>query len=585
MAKRWRYRPHDAARVTALEREAGVPAVVAHLLLSRGIDQPQRVRDFLDCKLSHLRDPAELPGAAEAAERLYAAIADRRKIVVYGDYDVDGVTGTSLLWQCLRLLGAEATTYVPHRIEEGYGLNDEALRTLAAQGAKVVVTVDCGIASVAEARTARELGLELIITDHHCLGAQLPEAAAIVHPAVGPAGAPSPLSGAGVAFKLAWALCQRASGAKRVSDRMREFLLDAVALAAIGTVADCVPLIDENRVLVQYGLRALGERPSIGLASLARLAELDRKPELGCEDIAFALAPRINAAGRLGQAQLAVELLTTASAERAAALAEYMNELNASRQSLERSIYLAAHKQIVEQHGPECDAAFVVADYDWHPGVIGIVAGRLAEKLHRPVVLIALDATGVKPGTGSARSIAGFDLHAALAECGEHLLSHGGHAVAAGLRIALENVAAFREQFCEVAAARLSHEQRQAELWIDAEVPLAALTLQTVCDLERLAPFGIGNHRPVFAASAVALAEAPRRIGGGGRHLSLQLSQGPVRLRGVAFGGGDWLDELSASGGTVDIVFRPVINAFRGRRSVELQLTDWRVSEPVVSAT
>ncbi|HWA99599.1 MAG TPA: DHH family phosphoesterase, partial [Pirellulales bacterium] len=301
MAKRWRIRPHDADRVRALERVAGVPAVVAQLLLGRGIDHPERIRDFLDCKLSHLGDPAELPGAVEAAERLHAAIAAKRKIAVYGDYDVDGVTGSSLLVRCLRLLGADATTYVPHRIDEGYGLNDDALRTLAAQGVQTVVTVDCGIASVAEARTAAELGLELIITDHHCYGDQLPAAAALVHPRLpGSVGGFSELSGAGVAFKLAWALCQRTSGAKKVSEPMRDFLVDAVALAAIGTVADCVPLVGENRVLVQFGLKTLRQRPNLGLAALERVAELDRKAELDCEDIGFTLAPRINATGRLG---------------------------------------------------------------------------------------------------------------------------------------------------------------------------------------------------------------------------------------------------------------------------------------------
>jgi single-stranded-DNA-specific exonuclease len=306
---------------------------------------------------------------------------------------------------------------------------------------------------------------------------------------------------------------------------------------------------------------------------------LDRKSKLDCEDLGFMLAPRLNAAGRLGQAQLAIELLTTTSADRATALAEYINELNGSRQSLERSVYLAANKQAQEQFDPVRDAALVLAGHGWHPGVIGIVAGRLAEKYHRPVVLVALDEVGVKPGIGSARSIPGFNLHAALEVCGQHLLSHGGHAAAAGLRIDEHKLDDFRADFVEHAAVEITRAQQIAELWIDAEVPLSAMTRETVEQLERLGPFGQSNQRPLFCATSVSLSEPPKKIGGGGRHLSLKLSQGATQFRAVAFGGGDWSDELEASGGVLDIAFRPVFNDFRGRRTVELQVADWRVAQ------
>jgi single-stranded-DNA-specific exonuclease len=580
MAKRWRIHSHDRDRIAQLAREAAVPPVVAQLLIARGLHDPRQVRDFLDCRLTQLRDPGELPGASQAAERIHTAIVDKRRIVVYGDYDVDGMTATSLLLQCLKLLGADATYYVPNRIDEGYGLNSEAIRTLATQGAKLIITVDCGITSVAEAETAKEVGVELIITDHHELASTLPDAAAIVHPRLpGHAYPFAGLSGSGVALKLAWALCQQASGSKKVGERMKNFLLDAVGLAAIGTVADVVPLVDENRVLVQYGLKSLKERTGLGLATLMRITELDRRPQLDCEDIGFTLAPRLNAAGRLGQAQLAIELLTTTSAERATALAEYINELNSSRQSLERSIYLAANKQAQERFDVEQDAALVLADHDWHPGVIGIVAGRLAEKFHRPVILIALDKLGRQSGIGSARSIPGFNLHEALAACTEHLLSHGGHAAAAGLRIDETKLDDFRADFCEYAAGEITHEERIAELWIDAELPFSALTLDVVQKIESLAPFGQANHRPTFCATGVSLVEPPKKIGGGARHLSLKLSQYGVTLRAVAFGGGDWHDELVQYAGPVDLAFRPIINDFRGQRKVELQVTDWRVSE------
>ncbi|HXT59971.1 MAG TPA: single-stranded-DNA-specific exonuclease RecJ [Pirellulales bacterium] len=583
--KKWRIHPHDSDRIASLAGAAGISAVVARLLICRGLHDPSQARGFLEPKLSSLRDPAELPGIAGAVERISAAISAREWIVVYGDYDVDGMSGTSLLLGCLKLLGADAGYYVPHRIDEGYGLNHEALKTLASHGAKLIVTVDCGIASVEEARAARDAGLSLIITDHHAPAAQLPAAAAIVHPGLPGGGYPFPgLSGAGVAFKLAWALCQQASGAKKVGEAMKNFLLSAIGLAALGTVADVVPLVDENRVLVQHGLASLKERPGLGLAALMRLAELDRKPRLDAEDIGFAIAPRLNAAGRLGQAQLAVELLTTTSAERAAALAEYLNELNGSRQSLERSIYLAAHKQAQEQFDVEGDAALVLADHGWHPGVIGIVAGRLAEKFHRPVVLISLDELGVKPGVGSARSVPGFDLHEALANCTQHLLSHGGHAAAAGLKIETAKLEHFRADFCEHAAGAISAEKRIAELRIDAEVGFGELTMQSVVELERLAPFGQSNPRPLLCASGVTLLGAPQKIGGGGRHLSLKLVQHGVTLRGVAFGGGDWAEELAAANGPLAVAFRPIINDFRGRRTVELQLADWQVAQPAAVA-
>ena len=579
MGTRWRIRPHDTDRILQLERSAGVPAVVAQLLIGRGIYSAPAARSFLDAKLSDLRDPASLPGISGATDRVHAGVRSGERIVIYGDYDADGMTATAILYRCLKLLGANVGYYVPNRLEEGYGLNEDALRGLAERGTRLVVTVDCGIASAAEARTAREVGLDLVITDHHQFGPEMPEAVAVVHPRLPGSGYPfGGLCGAGVAFKLAWALCQRASDATRVSPLMRQFLLDAVGLVALGTVADVVPLLDENRVLVRHGLASLKQRPPLGLAELMRCAKLDQSPVLSSEDVAFSLAPRLNAAGRLGQAQLAVELLTTDSPDRARSLAEYLNELNNSRVSLERSIYLAAHKQAKERFHPPEDPALVLAADDWHPGVIGIVAGRLAEKYHRPVILVSLDPTGVKPGTGSARTAGGIDLHAALNACREHLLGFGGHAAAAGLKIARQQIDSFREAFCEHVAGELTGENMVAELHLDAEAPLGQLTLKTVQHMEQLAPFGQDNPRPLLCASGVHLAEPPRKIGGGERHLALRLKQGNVGLRAIAFGHGEWADELSQVAGAVDVAYRPVINRFRGQQSVELHLVDWRLA-------
>ncbi len=575
MEKRWRIRPHDSALIARLEQSAGVSSVVAQLLTARGVTDPSMVPGFLEAKLSGLRDPEQLPGLAEAADRIHAAIAQRRRIVVYGDYDADGMTATALLYRCLQLVGANVGYYVPNRMDEGYGLNTTALRRLADHGAAQIISVDCGISSVAEAEMAREIGLELIITDHHQPSEQLPQAT-IVHPALPGHSYPfESLCGAGVAFKLAWGICQRVSQAKKVSEPLRNFLLTALGFAAIGTVADVVPLVDENRILVKHGLLSLRARPSVGIQHLMRLTGLDTKSQLGSEDIGFCLAPRLNAAGRLGQAQLGVELLATEDEERAASLAEYINELNNNRLHLERSIYLSANKQIKDRFDPENEPALVLADRGWHQGVIGIVAGRLAEKYHRPVVMIALDELGTKPGTGSARSVAGLDLHRALNQCSEHLVKHGGHAAAAGLRIDEGHVDAFRSHFCEHVDQCLTAEARVAELTIDAETSLSELTLRTVQQMEQLAPFGHGNPRPTLCTSSASLEGEPKSMGKGERHVAATFSQHGTRMRAIGFNRPEWVTELAAAAGPVDIAFRPVINEFRGRRTVELHLADW----------
>jgi len=576
MAKRWRIHPHDPDRIAALQRAADVPAVVAQLLICRNMDDPDAIRAFLDPKLTELRDPLLLPGCAEAAEVLNAAAKSSKRIVVFGDYDVDGMTATAILWRCLKLIGADVGYYVPSRIDEGYGLNADAIRLLAEQKTQVIVTVDCGIASTEEVALAGELGMDVIVTDHHRPGRELPEATAIVHPALPGLGYPfGGLSGSGVALKLAWALCQSASGEKRVPPRMKDFLMQAVGLAAMGTVADVVPLVDENRVLVKYGLGSIATYPTLGISKLLEVAKLDDRKTLDSEDIGFALAPRLNAAGRLGQPQLAVELLITDQESRATELAEYLDQLNSSRKTLERSVLLAANKQIKKHFDPEEDAALVLAGRGWHPGIIGIVAGRLAEKHHRPVVVIGWDQMSIKPGVGSARSVPGFDLHSALQDCDEHLLGHGGHAAAAGLSIEEGRLDGFRTAFCELASERITERDRTAELTVDAEAPLSAFTLQAVKQIEQLSPFGKDNPRPLLCTSGVTLAEAPKAIGGG-HHLSLKLSQHGVTFRAVAFGGGHWMDDLVELDGPMDVAFRPVINNFRGRMNVELHLVDYR---------
>lgn len=580
--KRWKFRFQDQAETQRLEQLAGVSPLVAQLLANRGLVESADIQRFLENRLSDLRDPNELPGVTEAVEIILASIEAGEKICVYGDYDVDGMTSTAILVHLFEALNADVIYYIPNRLDEGYGLNDDAIRELKKRGVQLIISVDCGIASVQQAAVARELGLKLIITDHHQYGAELPDAAALVHPALPGTNYPfHGLCGAGVAFKLSWAISQAHSGGGKATPRLRNLLMKSLGLAALGTVADVVPLLDENRALVKHGLTMLQQDPTVGVAELMRLTKLDKKPKLGAEDIGFVLGPRLNAAGRLGYARLGAELLMTHSQERAEALAEHIDNLNQDREKLERRISTAAKQMVNDEFDPESNPALVLASPDWHVGVIGIVAGRIAERYNRPTVLVSLDKTGMKPGTGSARSAGGVNLHEALSRCSDHLQSFGGHAAAAGLRVNESDLDAFRSDFCECVANASTETDTRPELAIDLEASLSQLTIRAIDDLERLAPFGQANPRPVFCATETQVVGVPKRMGGGERHLSVQIGQNGAKLRAVAFGKGEWADDLAAHSGNIDVAFRPVINEFAGRRTVELHLVDWRESQSV----
>src|SRR5438445_6191560 len=374
VAKLWQLLPHDRFAMEQLSKALRVPPVVAQLLLNRGIRDAEQARRFLDAPMKGLHPPDLLPGVREAADRLLDAVRQGKRICVYGDYDVDGTAGTAILWQMFHLLGGQADFYVPHRLDEGYGLNSDALRQIAQKGARVVVTVDCGIGSIAEAEEARRLGLELIVTDHHELKEILPAADVLVHPRLPGSAYPfGGLSGAGVAFKLAWALAQRACGSEKVTPRFREFLLNSLALAALGLVADVVPLLDENRIFVRHGLARLKAFPTPGLKALLDATELSGRAQVFASDISFRLAPRLNAVGRLGSARLVIELLTTSSAQRAVDLVRFLEVQNQQRQQYERKI-LARAREMVADHDLDSSPALILSAPDWHPGIVRIVA-------------------------------------------------------------------------------------------------------------------------------------------------------------------------------------------------------------------
>ncbi len=573
--RRWRLLPQDPITAERLSRDLNVSPVLAQLLINRGLTEAESSRRFLEAPLNGLHDPALLPGISEAARRIHDAVRQGRRICIYGDYDVDGITGTTILWRCLQLAGAQVDFYVPHRLEEGYGLNCEALRSFARGGTQVVVTVDCGIGSFEEAALAKELGLELIITDHHEFPTDLPDAAVLIHPRLPGSSYPfGQLCGAGVAFKLAWAICQEFSQAKKVTDAFRQFLLESVTLVALGTVADVVPLVDENRIFVRHGLKSLRRAPSIGLRALLEAAGLAEETHLDSGHIGFALAPRLNAAGRLGQARLAVELLATTSPQRAADLARYLNGQNELRQSIERRIYHEAREMAEAAYDLTTCSALVLASADWHPGVIGIVAGRLVERYARPVLMISLKE---QPAQGSGRSIEGFHLQAALSTCGEHLVKHGGHAAAAGFRIDADKVELLRTHFHEQAARHLNAGEACHTLRIDAEAPLSALTPGLLRGLSALQPHGVANPRPVFLAGGLQIVGEPRKVGGGERHLNFRVRQenGPI-LRAIAFSMADRAEELMSGQGQCCLVFSPRRNDYQGHVSIDLEVNDFQ---------
>jgi single-stranded-DNA-specific exonuclease len=593
MAKQWQLLPHDPTAISLLARSLGVSPVVAQVLINRGLRTPELAKHFLDAPLNDLHPPAALPGAVEAAERIFQTVQQGKRVCVYGDYDVDGITGTSIFWQVLRLLNATADYYLPHRLDEGYGLNAKALRSIADSGAALVVTVDCGISGVAEAEEARRLGLELIITDHHQPKEILPDAAVLVHPRL--PGRESPLcelSGAGVAFKVAWALCQRACGSEKVTPVFREFLLDGVALAALGLVADVVPLTGENRVFVRHGLARLSKKRSPGLDALLETSGLAAKTPLLADDVSYKLAPRLNAAGRLGPARLVVELLTTASAERALELARQLEVNNQQRQQLERRT-LSQAKERVEAEGLAQAPALVLDSPDWHPGIIGIVAGRLADQFARPALLIAtpsleprvpVEGLGeneagsrdARVGHGSARSVPGLPLHETLQECSDLLIGHGGHAAAAGFRINPKLIDAFRERICAAVARRFDAGLPPPVHVIDAEVPLGSLTFDMVRDLDRLEPFGSDNRRPLFLSAGLQVVGSPSLVGGGHRHLNFKVRQANTIFKAIAFSLGERVEELMSERGQCSLVFTPRLSEWNGSRRIELEVVDFQ---------
>ena len=570
--KRWHILPCDCDAADRLARQLGLMRITAQVLMHHGVADADAARAFLNPSLNGLHDPFLLPGLDRAAERVRLAVERKEPIVIYGDYDVDGISATAILMRCLTFMGAPPQFYLPDRIKEGYGLNAEAVRKIAEGGARLLITVDCGIGAVAEVALARELGLDVIITDHHEPGDEVPADALLIDPKL--PGSPYPfreLSGAGLAFKLAWAVCKSFSSGHRVKPEFREFLLDSMSLAALGTIADVVPLRDENRVLAHFGLRGLAASNAPGIKALREAAGVDER-RLTAFDVAYRLAPRLNAAGRLGSASDALKLLAAESLPSASDTAANLNRENARRQRIQERILNEARKMIA---AGDVSARFsiVLASKNWHAGVIGIVAARLVGEHFRPTVLVALDGDN---GDGSARSIAPLHLFETLQACSDRLISFGGHAQAAGLRIRKAEVASFAEAFEAAVAARLTAEDLIPVLDIICEVRLEDLTRPLLDEIATLGPFGEGNDEPVLASVNLALPSGARRMGSDGRHLQFWVKQDGAAFRAVAFGMGEMADALNRSN-LCSLAFVPRINRWRGTESVELEVRDIKI--------
>ncbi len=561
--------PHPQAGDMA--RKLRTAPLVAQALCNRGIDDVEAARAFLNPSLNDLHDPLLMGGVDAAAERAARAVERGERIVIYGDYDVDGVAGVAILRSCLAMLGADVHYYVPHRLEEGYGVNAEAVGKIAADGTKLMITVDCGIGAHEPLAAARQAGMDVIITDHHTPGETLPDVEAVVHPNLPGEHYPNPnLCGAGVAFKLAWQIARRVCGQTRVDEPMRNFLLEATCLAALGTIADVVPLVGENRSLAVYGLRGLPATEHVGLRALLDSADLADE-RLDAYHVGFILAPRLNACGRMGHARLAVELLTNASASRAGKIAAYLAAQNTERQKVERAIAAEAIETVErEQLDAPGRRAIVLGSESWHAGVIGIVASRLVERFARPTILVAFDGDG---GQGSGRSVPGFHMRDALAACAEHLETFGGHAMAGGIRVRREKFDAFADALGRYASESVPAEQLDMPLHVDAETTLASLDHTLASHLTRLQPHGEGNPAPLVAVRGCRVVGEPKRMGRTGSVVSVLLRQNGATLRAVGFNMGE-LAEAIAGVDRVDVAGRPALNTFRGRTNVELQLRD-----------
>ena len=572
MKFRWSLAPPQPGLAAQLAASLNIPPLLAQCLLNRGLSEPDAIAGFLQPRLKQLADPFLLPNMGAAVERLLQARERNEPLVIFGDYDVDGVTSTALLLDVLRPLGWNVQYYLPHRMDEGYGLSQDGVEhCLAKFPVTLLLAVDCGSTAVASIASLRQRGVDVIVLDHHQVCSPAPAATALVNPQLGVQSPPpfTELCSAGLAFKLAHALLKRGreTGLPGAAEFDLRPLLDLVALA---TIADIVPLTGENRILVYTGLERLNSTQRPGLLALKRVAQ--SPATLTTYDVGFQLAPRLNAAGRLETAEDALRLLLARDLAEALPIAQALDASNRERQKIERGIAEEVLGSLRARFNPLTDFAIVEGKLPWHIGVVGIVAARVLQQFYRPTIILGGDGEQFR---GSGRSIAGFDLAAALRQCDDLLVRHGGHAMAAGVTLQPANLDAFRARLNELARRALTPEQRQAPLRLDAEVRLDAMTLECLDILDRLKPTGQGNPAVQFFARNVTQQRPPLRMGADKQHLKLWVTDGATTHEAVWWGSGNDPQPTPR----FDLAFAPQINDYNGRRTVQLKVLDWRPAQ------
>ena len=566
MKFRWSVAPPQPLLAESLAATLKVSSLLTQCILNRGLSEAAAVENFLAPRLKNLADPFLLPNMDAAVARLLRAREANEPLVIFGDYDVDGVTSTALLVEVLRALGWTVNYYLPHRMEEGYGLSQDGVENcLKKYPTTLLLAVDCGSTAVASIAWLRERGVAVIVLDHHQVSVPAPAAVALVNPQL--AHAFTELCSAGLAFKLAHAIVKRGreTNLPGAADYDLRPLLDLVAL---GTIADVVPLVGENRILVTAGLERLNTTKRPGLVALKAVAQSPEK--LGVTDVGFQLAPRLNASGRLENAEESLHLLLAANEAEAAPLAQNLDAHNRERQKIERGISDEVIGAVRARFNPQTDFVIVEGQLLWHIGVVGIVASRVLQQFYRPTFIVGGE--GNTQWRGSGRSIAGFDLAAALRECDDLLIKHGGHAMAAGVTIAPENLDAFRARLNEIAKRSLKPEDLQPPLQLDAEVELREISLATLAELDRLKPTGQANPAVQFFARRLTHAKPLQRMGAEKQHVKLWVTDGIVTHEAVWWGAG----KESLPVGEFDLAFAPGINDYNGRRAVQLKVLDWQ---------
>lgn len=568
-----------------ISKELGIKLPTAQLLINRGCISPSEARSFLMKETEQLHDPFEMEDMDNAVYRILEAVEDGERIVIFGDYDVDGVTSVSILYLYLTSIGAEVSYYIPCRSGEGYGMSESAIRKLADEGCRLIITVDTGITAIAEALLVKELGLDLIVTDHHECHSELPDAVAVVNPRRPDCRYPfGELAGVGVVFKLLCALDSVRNPEDSMAKCVRRVSAEYCDLVAIGTIADVMPIKDENRLIVSYGLQLIDVTDRPGLVELIEAvrseSKYNTKKKITASFVGYTIAPRINAAGRISDASLAVELFLTKSHEKAAEIAKKLCDINRERQAEENKIVEEAYAKIAMEHDFENDPVIVLDAENWHHGIIGIVASRITEKYSRPSILISFEGGGDGEdsdiGKGSGRSVKGLNLVENLERCSDLLVKYGGHELAAGLTIKRESLPEFRRRINECAREFLSEADRHPTLEADCELVPSDVNMDQAAELYYLEPYGVSNPPPVFVMHKVLLYETA--LVGGGHHTRLTFKLGAGYVSAMCFR--QSLSDIDVyPGDFVDIMFGMDINEFRNQRNVQLIVKDVRLSK------